>query len=208
MKHFNNEEFKRGWHVLILAIVGVATSSSSLLLYSFSSMVIPLEQAMGWARSDLQAAITALSLGTRSMSIAGGSSQKPWICGTGIPCSPSRLRMSASRRSSGNGLTSPPRSPRMCRRRTSSPRRTSRFQAGRQRGRRCMAVTWPPLSRSTKVRSFCSMSAPALSCVSSDCIRFSRNCSVLRPGRDRRPDRAPRLFSSPGRRYPGTRARP
>ena len=64
MKHFNNEEFKRGWHVLILAIVGVATSSSSLLLYSFSSMVIPLEQAMGWARSDLQAAITALSLGT------------------------------------------------------------------------------------------------------------------------------------------------
>ena len=64
MKKFNNLEFKRGWHVLILAIVGVATSSSSLLLYSFSSMVIPLEQAMGWARSDLQAAITALSLGT------------------------------------------------------------------------------------------------------------------------------------------------
>src|SRR5690606_22852254 len=64
MKHFENREFKRGWHILILAIVGVATSSSSLLLYSFSSMVIPLEQAMGWARSDLQAAITALSLGT------------------------------------------------------------------------------------------------------------------------------------------------
>ncbi|AVK08010.1 MFS transporter [Pseudomonas aeruginosa] len=64
MRHFDNREFKRGWHVLVLAIVGVATSSSSLLLYSFSSMVIPLEQAMGWARSDLQAAITALSLGT------------------------------------------------------------------------------------------------------------------------------------------------
>ncbi len=64
MNNFNTAEFKRGWRVLILAIVGVATSSSSLLLYSFSSMVIPLEQAMGWARSDLQAAITALSLGT------------------------------------------------------------------------------------------------------------------------------------------------
>ncbi|WP_027897539.1 MFS transporter [Zestomonas thermotolerans] len=64
MRHFDNREFKRGWHVLVLAIVGVATSSSSLLLYSFSSMVIPLERAMGWARSDLQAAITALSLGT------------------------------------------------------------------------------------------------------------------------------------------------
>src|SRR5690606_12228248 len=41
-----------------------ATSSSSLLLYSFSAMMIPLELAMGWGRSELQAAITALSLGT------------------------------------------------------------------------------------------------------------------------------------------------
>jgi len=64
MKGFNSTEFKRGWRVLILALVGVATSSSSLLLYSFSSMVIPLEQAMGWGRAELQAAITALSLGT------------------------------------------------------------------------------------------------------------------------------------------------
>ncbi|WP_297833497.1 MFS transporter [Pseudomonas sp.] len=64
MKTFNSIEFKRGWRVLILALVGVATSSSSLLLYSFSSMVIPLENAMGWGRSELQAAITALSLGT------------------------------------------------------------------------------------------------------------------------------------------------
>jgi MFS family permease len=64
MKGFDNAEFKRGWRVLILALVGVATSSSSLLLYSFSSLVIPLEQAMGWGRAELQAAITALSLGT------------------------------------------------------------------------------------------------------------------------------------------------
>lgn len=64
MKGFNSTEFKRGWRVLILALVGVATSSSSLLLYSFSSLVIPLEQAMGWGRAELQAAITALSLGT------------------------------------------------------------------------------------------------------------------------------------------------
>lgn len=64
MKNFDNTEFKRGWRILILAIVGVATSSSSLLLYSFSSMVIPLEEAMGWPRAELQASITALSLGT------------------------------------------------------------------------------------------------------------------------------------------------
>lgn len=64
MKQFDNREFKIGWKILILAVVGVATSSSSLLLYSFSSMMIPLEQALGWGRSELQAAITALSLGT------------------------------------------------------------------------------------------------------------------------------------------------
>ena len=64
MKGFDNAEFKRSWRVLILAVVGVATSSSSLLLYSFSSMVIPLQNAMGWERPQLQAAITALSLGT------------------------------------------------------------------------------------------------------------------------------------------------
>lgn len=64
MKGFDNAEFKRSWRVLILALVGVATSSSSLLLYSFSSMVIPLQNAMGWERPQLQAAITALSLGT------------------------------------------------------------------------------------------------------------------------------------------------
>ncbi|PCC99565.1 MFS transporter [Halopseudomonas pelagia] len=64
MKQFDSREFKIGWKILILAVVGVATSSSSLLLYSFSSMMIPLEQALGWGRSELQAAITALSLGT------------------------------------------------------------------------------------------------------------------------------------------------
>lgn len=64
MKGFDNAEFKRSWRVLVLALVGVATSSSSLLLYSFSSMVIPLQNAMGWERAQLQAAITALSLGT------------------------------------------------------------------------------------------------------------------------------------------------
>lgn len=64
MKGLDTAEFKRGWRVLVLALVGVATSSSSLLLYSFSSMVIPLQNAMGWDRAQLQVAISALSLGT------------------------------------------------------------------------------------------------------------------------------------------------
>lgn len=50
MKNFDTREFKFGWKILILATVGVATSSSSLLLYSFSAMMIPLEQAMGGAQ--------------------------------------------------------------------------------------------------------------------------------------------------------------
>ncbi|WP_313054234.1 MFS transporter [Pseudomonas lopnurensis] len=64
MKTLDTHEFRVGWRILILATLGVASSSSSLLLYSFGALVMPLEQAMGWPRSDLQAAITALSLGT------------------------------------------------------------------------------------------------------------------------------------------------
>lgn len=65
-------EFRRGWHMLVLAIVGVATSVSALLLYGFGAMVIPLQQALGWARSDLQAAITFMSIGAIVSSQAAG----------------------------------------------------------------------------------------------------------------------------------------
>ena len=90
MKGFDNAEFKRGWRVLILALVGVATSSSSLLLYSFSSMVIPLEQAMGWGRAELQAAITALSLGTIVASQLAGCSTRATACAGSRCCRCSR----------------------------------------------------------------------------------------------------------------------
>lgn len=63
MRYFDNWEFKCGWYVLVLVIVGVVISFSLLLLYSFSFMVIFLEWVMGWVCSDLQVVIIVLLLG-------------------------------------------------------------------------------------------------------------------------------------------------
>jgi MFS family permease len=65
-------EFVRGWPVLLLAVLGVATSVSGLLIYSFGTMVVPLQQAMGWSRADLQLTVSFLSAGgALSVNFAG-----------------------------------------------------------------------------------------------------------------------------------------
>jgi predicted MFS family arabinose efflux permease len=56
-------EFRRGWHIVLLGLSGICTSISAALLYGFGTMVIPLEQAFGWSRGDLQASITFLFAG-------------------------------------------------------------------------------------------------------------------------------------------------
>ena len=56
-------EFKFGWRFIILALVGVATSSAVMPLYGFGAMVVPLEEALGFRRSDLLATITFSSFG-------------------------------------------------------------------------------------------------------------------------------------------------
>lgn len=56
-------EFKRGWRVLLLGLFGICTSISAGLLYGFGTLVIPLEQAFGWSRGELQASITFLFAG-------------------------------------------------------------------------------------------------------------------------------------------------
>ncbi|MRK19822.1 MFS transporter [Pseudomonas sp. JG-B] len=56
-------EFKRGWRILLLGLVGICTSISVGLLYGFGTLVIPLEQAFGWSRGALQASITFLFAG-------------------------------------------------------------------------------------------------------------------------------------------------
>jgi MFS family permease len=53
-------EFRRGWRLLILAVIGIAVSINAALLYGFGTLVVPLEQAFGWGRGAQQAAITFL----------------------------------------------------------------------------------------------------------------------------------------------------
>lgn len=73
--HAGNDfsEFKRGWHIVLLGLFGICTSISAALLYSFGTLVIPLEQAFGWSRGDLQASITFLFAGVAiSTQLVGG----------------------------------------------------------------------------------------------------------------------------------------
>ena len=56
-------EFRSGWPTLVLALVGVATSVTALLIYSLGTLIVPLQQAFGWSRADLQLAVSFLAAG-------------------------------------------------------------------------------------------------------------------------------------------------
>ncbi len=56
-------EFSTGWPTLVLALAGVATSVSALLIYSLGTFIVPLEAALGWSRADLQIAVSFLAAG-------------------------------------------------------------------------------------------------------------------------------------------------
>ena len=56
-------EFRRGWRTLLLALAGAATTVSVTLLYGFGTLVLPLQQAFGWSRADLQIASSCMSGG-------------------------------------------------------------------------------------------------------------------------------------------------
>lgn len=53
-------EFRLGWRVLILALIGIGTSVSVAPLYAFGSMIVPLQEAFGWTRGEIQPAISFL----------------------------------------------------------------------------------------------------------------------------------------------------
>lgn len=57
-------EFKRGWRILVLAILGITTSVTAAWLYAFGSFVVPMEQAFHWPRGDIQATITYFFCGS------------------------------------------------------------------------------------------------------------------------------------------------
>ena len=58
-----SNEFSTGWPTLALAMVGVGTSVSALLIYSLGTLMLPLQQAFGWSRGDLQLAVSFLAAG-------------------------------------------------------------------------------------------------------------------------------------------------
>src|SRR5690606_9509410 len=63
-------EFKRGYKVLLVSIVGVITSGAVSPLYTFGPFVQPLQQAFGWSRGDVQSAMTFFFIGLMLSSLA------------------------------------------------------------------------------------------------------------------------------------------
>src|SRR5207253_3935630 len=57
-------EFRLGWRALCVALVGNGTGVAALLLYGYGAMVVPLQEAFGWERSALQAAMSFMFGGT------------------------------------------------------------------------------------------------------------------------------------------------
>jgi MFS family permease len=56
-------EFKLGWRSVIIAMLGMAVSANASMLYAFGTFVIPLQQAFGWSRGELQTSISFLFAG-------------------------------------------------------------------------------------------------------------------------------------------------
>jgi MFS family permease len=57
-------EFKRAWRIVLLATLGLALNSNSAMLYAYGAMMVPLQQAFGWQRADLQGAVSFMFMGS------------------------------------------------------------------------------------------------------------------------------------------------
>jgi MFS family permease len=66
------DEFRRGWIILLLSMLGVTTMVSATILYGFGALMLPLQEAKGWSRADLQPAISFMFLGVVLASQAAG----------------------------------------------------------------------------------------------------------------------------------------
>jgi MFS family permease len=70
-------EFRNGWRVLLLALVGVGTSVSAAPLYAFGALVLPLQEAFGWSRGEIQAAMTfQFAAAVVALQFAGGLNKR------------------------------------------------------------------------------------------------------------------------------------
>jgi MFS family permease len=73
-----SNEFARGWRIVLLALAGAATTASVTLLYGFGTLVLPLQQAFGWSRPELQLAVSFLSGGVVVASQLAGPLNQRW----------------------------------------------------------------------------------------------------------------------------------
>ncbi|OYU72456.1 MAG: MFS transporter, partial [Burkholderiales bacterium PBB5] len=63
---------------MLLALAGAATTASVTMLYGFGTLVLPLQQAFGWSRADLQVAISFMSGGVVVASQLAGWCNQRW----------------------------------------------------------------------------------------------------------------------------------
>jgi MFS family permease len=67
-------EFKAGWHILLVSLVGVITSAGVAPLYSFGALVTDMSTALGHTPGELQRCITFAFIG-----LAVGSQLVGWL---------------------------------------------------------------------------------------------------------------------------------
>ena len=53
-------EFRRNWRVVVLAMLGLGVAANASMLYAFGVLMIPLQNAFGWSRGELQTAVSFL----------------------------------------------------------------------------------------------------------------------------------------------------
>ncbi|CAN5339468.1 MFS transporter [soil metagenome] len=53
-------EFRLHWRVVVLAMLGLGVAANASMLYAFGPLMIPLQNAFGWSRGDLQTAVSFL----------------------------------------------------------------------------------------------------------------------------------------------------
>jgi predicted MFS family arabinose efflux permease len=59
-KDQNVNEFARGWPIVLASIIGIYASLATLPFYAIQNLFGPLQDAFGWSRTDISAAITLM----------------------------------------------------------------------------------------------------------------------------------------------------
>jgi predicted MFS family arabinose efflux permease len=57
------DEFRRGWTIIAVAVVGLACGLSAIPIYSIGTFTKPLTETFGWSRAEVQALYTWMTIG-------------------------------------------------------------------------------------------------------------------------------------------------